>query len=102
MCIDLDWSALPSLPGALECIQAGTLSSLHTQNARAAAAIAEFDQLAAQQPDWPLLVDPQTAGGLLAAVPSQQAGGCAPPGVCGWGELHAPMCNGLLIAHGLH
>jgi len=71
----LDVNALPLLDGALECVQLGLLSSLHSANARqqhvvqnAAAAMAH--------PRWPLLVDPQTAGGLLASVPAAQASAC--------------------------
>jgi selenide,water dikinase len=74
--VRLDWGAIPALPGAADCIQAGTLSSLHAQNARAAASITNFPQLTAATAQWPLLMDPQTAGGLLAAVPAGQAGAC--------------------------
>jgi selenide,water dikinase len=68
-------AALPALPGALECIAAGHLSSLHAHNARALAAVADGEALRADA-RWPLLADPQTAGGLLAGMPEAAAAAC--------------------------
>lgn len=73
--IELSLSALPILEGARETIQNGLLSSLHPQNLRAAKAIANLQQVA-QHPLFPILFDPQTAGGLLAAVPANRAQDC--------------------------
>ncbi len=75
VCIKLDLDALPVLSGAQECIQAGTLSSLHTANARVAASIHNLEAVL-QDERWPILVDPQTAGGLLAAVPEADVASC--------------------------
>lgn len=88
--VELDWTALPILDGASESLSAGVLSSLHVHNARASSAIANFEQLSASQPAvWPILVDPQTAGGLLAGVPADKADACVKVRVCG---AHAGHC----------
>ncbi len=63
----IDLSALPVLPGALDLLRAGERATLHAAN-RAAA-------LPDGLPDGPrgeLLFDPQTAGGLLAALPDDR------------------------------
>jgi selenide,water dikinase len=71
----LDAAALPLLDGALECVQQGLLSSLHGANARQQHVVQNAAQAMAH-PLWPMLVDPQTAGGLLASVPAAQAYAC--------------------------
>ncbi|MDT7520987.1 selenide, water dikinase SelD [Rhodoferax sp. TBRC 17198] len=71
----LDAAALPLLDGALECVQQGLLSSLHSANARQQHVVHNATEAMAH-PLWPLLVDPQTAGGLLASVPASQATAC--------------------------
>ncbi len=67
--VDLDLDALPALPGAAELFAQGLVSSLHPENLRARHLIDSIDAGAAH-PNLPLLFDPQTAGGLLAAVPA--------------------------------
>lgn len=42
---ELDWAALPLLPGAAECLEGGVLSSLHSQNARASASVSNFKEV---------------------------------------------------------
>ena len=64
---------LPILDGAAECLAAGIFSSLQPANVRLRRAIRDQDKAAAQ-PLYPLLFDPQTAGGLLAGVPEDKAG----------------------------
>ncbi len=72
---ELRLSALPLLDGAQECVQAGILSSLQPANVRLRRALR--DQAAfVQHPRYPLLFDPQTAGGLLASVPAEHAEAC--------------------------
>ena len=71
----LDMERLPILPGALEGRSAGYFSSLQPQNIRLRRAIREAER-AAQHPYYALLFDPQTAGGLLASVPAEQAQSC--------------------------
>ena len=64
---------IPVLTGAKSCIQNGVLSSLHAQNVRSSEAIVNnkilpsFD--GSRKLVYPLLFDPQTAGGLLACIP---------------------------------
>lgn len=70
---ELDLSALPVLSGALESAAAGHLSSLHEANAQFGSALRGG---LINHPLWPLLFDPQTAGGLLAGVPAAQADAC--------------------------
>ena len=73
--VRLDLGAVPLLPGAAAAAAAGAASSRAPANARAAAAGANA-AAAARHPAWPLLLDPQTAGGLLAGVPAGAAAGC--------------------------
>jgi selenide,water dikinase len=73
--VELDLRDLPTLPGARETVAQGILSSLQAQNLVAAGEIANSTAYS-QHPDYPLLFDPQTAGGLLAAVPAAQAKSC--------------------------
>jgi selenide,water dikinase len=73
---ELQLSKLPLLDGALETVAAGIVSSLQPANVRLRRALrnqAEF----ANDPRYPLLFDPQTAGGLLASVPAAQVQACA-------------------------
>jgi selenide,water dikinase len=73
--------SIPVLDGARETVAAGVFSSLQPANVRLRRAIRDLD--AAQRlPMYPLLFDPQTAGGLLASVPAAEATACI-------GALHA-------------
>jgi len=73
--VTLDAAAVPLLGGAADCVvRKGVLSSLHAANARVTALVQDFEDFAAAWPAWPLLVDPQTAGGLLFAVREADAG----------------------------
>jgi selenide,water dikinase len=71
----LDPAAIPALDGALALLAGGLTSSLHDANRSALAVLApgaaENDPALAA-----LLVDPQTAGGLLAGVPAERALPC--------------------------
>jgi selenide,water dikinase len=69
----LDPGGIPALDGALDLIAAGIASSLHVGNLSALASLADADPHA---PLSALLIDPQTAGGLLAGIPSDQADAC--------------------------
>ena len=64
----LHLAKLPLLPGALTLSRAGQVASLYAQNREVAARMA-----LPPDPAVPLLFDPQTAGGLLAALPAAVA-----------------------------
>jgi selenide,water dikinase len=66
---------LPVLEGALPCLELGIFSSLHAANLRQRSALQNPEPWA-QDPRQALLFDPQTAGGLLASVPANQAAQC--------------------------
>jgi selenide,water dikinase len=71
----LDPERIPALEGALRLLESGLTSSMNTGNlgaltALSSAEIARDPALAA------LLLDPQTAGGLLAGVPAEHAASC--------------------------
>ena len=66
---------VPLLDGARETVALGIFSSLQPQNVRLRRAIGEVET-AAKHPLYPLLFDPQTSGGLLAAVPLAEAERC--------------------------
>ncbi len=66
---------LPLYDGARELAGRGISSSLQPQNLRLRHAIHDPEGLA-QLPDYPLLFDPQTAGGLLASMPAENVDAC--------------------------
>lgn len=72
---ELQLSALPLLDGAVDCVKAGIVSSLQPANVRLRRALRNADEFV-QDARYPLLFDPQTAGGLLASVPAAQADAC--------------------------
>ncbi|MEZ5364427.1 MAG: selenide, water dikinase SelD [Bryobacterales bacterium] len=63
---EIELGAIPLLDGAVEVTLAGHRSSLYPQNVRVEALIEGGPH---GEPAYPLLFDPQTAGGLLATVP---------------------------------
>jgi selenide,water dikinase len=65
--VTLHLAAVPLLDGARETLAMGIFSSLQPQNVRLRRAIRNLDE-AARHPLYPMLFDPQTAGGLLASV----------------------------------
>ncbi len=71
----LELSAIPVLPGAEETAAAGILSSLQPANIRLRRGIRDQARWV-EHPRYPLIFDPQTAGGLLAGVPADQAEAC--------------------------
>ncbi|NEO42754.1 MAG: selenide, water dikinase SelD [Moorea sp. SIO4A3] len=73
--VELDLDAIPILPGAIETVQAGITSSLHPQNLRLAIYINNATQ-ASDLAKYQLLFDPQTSGGLLAAIPAENVDEC--------------------------
>jgi selenide,water dikinase len=73
--VQLDLEAIPVLQGALKTLQMGITSSLQLENLRASYSINNLSQVSTS-PKYPLLFDPQTAGGLLATIPSERADSC--------------------------
>jgi selenide,water dikinase len=69
----LDPDAVPALDGALGVFARGITSSLHADNV---AALAALDPAARAHEIAPLLIDPQTAGGLLGGIPVDHAMDC--------------------------
>jgi selenide,water dikinase len=72
---ELELSELPLLDGAAETVAAGVLSSLQPANTRLRRALRN-QEAALAHPNYPLLFDPQTAGGLLAGVPEAAVADC--------------------------
>ena len=64
---EIDLDAIPFMQGAVQMAEAGIRSTLYPQNRASAPNLPDTAQCN-------LLFDPQTAGGLLAAVPADQAG----------------------------
>ncbi len=72
---EIDLAALPLLDGAAETAAAGIMSSLQAANVRLRRALDNQPETL-RHPNYPLLFDPQTAGGLLASVPAARAEAC--------------------------
>ncbi|MDP5124015.1 MAG: AIR synthase-related protein [Cyanobium sp. MAG_04] len=72
--VTLEPAAIPALPGALALLGAGWASSLAPSNASALALLQERIELQGQTDaaHQALLIDPQTCGPLLAAIPGDQ------------------------------
>jgi selenide, water dikinase len=68
----LDPETIPALDGVLDMLGRGITSSLHADNLAALDAV----DIGEAHPIAPLLIDPQTAGGLLAGVPARCAVSC--------------------------
>ncbi len=73
--VTLNLNNFPIMEGALEMIETGIFSSLQEQNVRLRRAIKDPGELT-QHKHFPLLFDPQTSGGLLAAIPANNADAC--------------------------
>jgi len=73
--VALDLSAVPILEGARQTVQQEIFSSLYPQNLRSSSAISNLNE-AKDYPNYPLLFDPQTSGGLLASIAEDKAEDC--------------------------
>lgn len=71
----LELAGLPVLDGALETVGAGILSTLQPANVRFDRMVGNVAQYATH-PRYPLIFDPQTSGGLLAALPPDKVEAC--------------------------
>jgi selenide, water dikinase len=72
---ELHLSKLPMLDGAEECVALGIVSSLQGANVRLRRALRNQEEFV-KHPRYPLIFDPQTAGGLLASVPADKVAAC--------------------------
>ena len=101
--VDLDGAAIPVFPGALHLLAEGYASTLAPSNARALALLEGPVRLVSSsegsQAHLDLLLDPQTCGPLLAALPAEgataalqalQAAGFPDAALIGWeiGRAH--------------
>ena len=73
--VSLDLDRVPLLDGALDTVRIGIVSSLQPQNLRLRRAVLDAETVATDE-RYPLIFDPQTAGGLLASVPEDKADAC--------------------------
>ena len=73
--VEISLSRVPTLDGALEVLEAGVISSLHEANAQALEAFEVAPELVGDA-RLQMLADPQTAGGLLVALPAEKAELC--------------------------
>ena len=73
--VELKLSKIPILDGAREISAKGIFSSLYPDNLQAARYITNLEDFESDS-SYPLLFDPQTSGGLLAAVSVDKADGC--------------------------
>jgi selenide, water dikinase len=73
--VTLALEQIPVLEGARETVGMQVFSSMQPENLRLRHAIRNV-KAAARHPSYPLLFDPQTAGGILAAVPLERARRC--------------------------
>lgn len=81
--VELELEAIPVLEGARETVQHEIFSSLQPENLRVSRYISNLDKVSdtfgsdsVLRSNYPLLFDPQTSGGLLVAIPAQQATAC--------------------------
>lgn len=72
---EIHLAKLPLLDGAEECVAQGIVSSLQGANVRLRRALKNQAEMV-KHPRYPLIFDPQTAGGLLASVPAARAEAC--------------------------
>ncbi|OYT90492.1 MAG: selenide, water dikinase SelD [Burkholderiales bacterium PBB3] len=90
-------SALPLLDGAQDCVAAGIVSSLQSANVRLRRALRNQEAFV-NHPRYPLIFDPQTAGGLLASVPPGRVDACV-AALRAQGYLHTAVI-GRVLAQG--
>ncbi|MDA0997361.1 MAG: selenide, water dikinase SelD, partial [Proteobacteria bacterium] len=96
--VSIDLNALPIMDGALETTRAGILSSLQPANVRLRRAIRNIAD-ASENERYPLIFDPQTSGGLLAALAPDRAEACvAALRIAGY--AHATIIGGVTAESG--
>ncbi len=73
--VELKFNKIPILNGARETVEKEIFSSLYSENLKASSYITNLEELKSYS-NYPLLFDPQTSGGLLAAVSIEKADDC--------------------------
>lgn len=73
--VEIDLANVPALPGTIEVLERGIASTLAPENERVFEAVANSERYSGDA-RMRLLADPQTAGGLLIAVPGSAACDC--------------------------
>ncbi|MGR8950696.1 MAG: selenide, water dikinase SelD [Gammaproteobacteria bacterium] len=73
--VELNLASIPVLPGAIELSAKQIFSSLFAENKRHFGS-SVGESAATSHKHFPLLFDPQTSGGLLAAIPAEGAARC--------------------------
>jgi selenide,water dikinase len=91
---ELVLSELPLLEGAEACVAAGIVSSLQPANVRLRHGL-QNQSAFVNHPRYPLIFDPQTAGGLLASVPAEQGQACV-AALQAMGYVHAAIIGRVL------
>ncbi len=74
--VTLDLEAIERLPGAKDTLQKGLVSTLHERNKQSAIARIQTHTTHLSSPNFQALFDPQTSGGLLASIPTEQVASC--------------------------
>ncbi|MEO0769304.1 MAG: selenide, water dikinase SelD [Cyanobacteria bacterium J06649_4] len=74
--IDLDLSAIALLPGTHHTLENNLISSLHQRNQQNALPAIHPGRTPTHIPTFQALFDPQTSGGLLASIPTDQVTDC--------------------------
>jgi selenide, water dikinase len=72
---ELHLLSLPVMDGAEEMVAAGIVSSLQPANVRLRRALSNQESMV-NHPRYPLIFDPQTAGGLLASISADKLDDC--------------------------
>ena len=67
LAVELYLDRIPILPGALDLTSLGVRSTLFEENLNHSSLV----KCSREDTKWPLLFDPQTSGGLLAAIPEK-------------------------------
>ena len=91
---EIDLGMLPILEGARETIRRGFLSSLQPSNVRLRRAVKDLASVKRDE-CYTAIFDPQTAGGLLASVPSDKSESCIAT-LRGLGYVHASVIGRVL------
>ncbi len=74
--VSLELSTLAMLPGVESTLRQGLISSLHERNKRGAINRIQTHSIQSASPAFKVLFDPQTSGGLLASLPTEQVESC--------------------------